>query len=47
MAWREKLIADDLYALSPGLKEQEAHVEFLTMADIRQMLTVEVKVELA
>ncbi|WP_448698261.1 site-specific integrase [Mucilaginibacter sp. AW1-3] len=37
-AWREKLIPDDLYALSPGLKEREALVEFLTMADIRQLL---------
>lgn len=46
MAWREKLIPDDLYALSPGLKEREAHVEFLTMADIRLMLEVPLKDQL-
>ncbi|HEY4325167.1 MAG TPA: site-specific integrase [Mucilaginibacter sp.] len=47
MAWREKLIPDDLYALSPGLKEREAHVEFLTMADIRQLIPLPVKDELS
>jgi integrase len=47
MAWREKLIPDDLYSLSPGLKEREAHVEFLTMADIRQLISIPVKDELS
>lgn len=37
-AWREKLLTDDFYALSPGLKEKEAHVEFLTMTDIRRLV---------
>jgi integrase len=37
-AWREKLISDDLHALSPGLKEIEAEVEFLTMDEIRKLL---------
>ncbi len=46
MAWREKLIPDDLYALSPGLKEREAHVEFLTMIDVRQLLNMPVKDDL-
>jgi integrase len=37
-AWREKLLPDDLHALSPGLREKEAHVEFLTMTDIRKLI---------
>lgn len=45
-AWREKLIPDDLYALSPGLKEREAHVEFLTMADVGRLLKTPVTNEL-
>ena len=45
-AWREKLIPDDLYALSPGLKEREALVEFLTMADIKQLLNTPTNNEL-
>lgn len=45
-AWREKLIPDDLYALSPGLKEREAHVEFLTMSDVHKMLRVPLKDQL-
>lgn len=47
MAWREKLIPDDLHALSPGLKEREAQIEFLTMTDIGQLLAVPVKDELS
>lgn len=37
-AWREKLLTDDLHDLSPGLKEKEAYMEFLTMADVRQLI---------
>ncbi|WP_439697463.1 site-specific integrase [Mucilaginibacter sp. AW1-7] len=47
MAWREKLIPDDLHELSPGLKEKEAPVEFLTMSDIKQLLKTPVKDELS
>jgi len=41
-AWREKLIDDDLHAICPGLKEMEAHVEFLTMEDIKLLLATPV-----
>ncbi len=41
-AWREKLIGDDLHALSPGLKEIEAEVEFLTMNEIQKLLSTPV-----
>lgn len=37
-AWREKLLADDFHGLSPGLKEKEAFMEFLTMADLRKLI---------
>ncbi|MCD8739320.1 site-specific integrase [Mucilaginibacter roseus] len=47
MAWREKLIPDDFHDLSPGLREKEAPVEFLTMADIRQLLQTPTEDELS
>ncbi|GAB3916980.1 site-specific integrase [Mucilaginibacter boryungensis] len=45
-AWREKLVLDDFYALSRGLKEREALVEFLTMSDIRLLLQTPASSEL-
>ncbi|MGF7077007.1 tyrosine-type recombinase/integrase [Mucilaginibacter sp. 3215] len=45
-AWREKLISDDLHALSPGLKEIEAEVEYLTMDEIRKLLETPVNDDL-
>jgi integrase len=45
-AWREKLISDDLHALSPGLREIEAEVEFLTMNEVRKLLNTPVKDDL-
>ena len=35
LAYREKYLTDDFFTLSPGLKEKEAHVEFLTLADVQ------------
>ena len=46
MAWREKLVNDDFHALSPGLREKEAHVEFLTMEDIRLLIQTPTKNDL-
>lgn len=46
LAWREKLIPDDFYALSPGLKEREAKMEFLTMEDIQKLLKVSLEDQL-
>jgi integrase len=45
-AWREKLLIDDFHELSPGLKEKEAHVEFLTMADVKLLVQTPVKEEM-
>jgi len=45
-AWREKLLIDDFHELSPGLKEKEAHVEFLTMADVKFLVQTPVKDEM-
>lgn len=45
-AWREKLISDDLHALSPGLKEIEAEVEYLTMNEVRRLIDTPVENDL-
>lgn len=46
LAWREKLVNDDYFSLSPGLKEKEAHVEFLTIEDVRQLIATPVSDDL-
>lgn len=46
MAWQEKLLTDDFHALSPGLREKEAHVEFLTMDDVQKLVRTPTKHDL-
>lgn len=43
LAYREKLLTDDFFTLSPGLKEREAHVEFLTLADVQLMISTPIR----
>jgi len=46
LAYREKYLTDDFFTLSPGLKEKEAHVEFLTMDDVQLLIRTPIENEI-
>lgn len=42
-AWREKLIAENLYEFIPALREKETYVEHLTMEEVNRLVNIPVK----